>query len=243
MISSTGRSSASRGAFVAFCGLDGAGKSTQIDLLANAWAAAGIEARRFWSRPGYTGGVNRVKALLRRCGARAVPPPGPSDRRSRALARPFVRRLWLTAALLDLAFLYAVWITWQRRRGRSVVCDRYLCDALVDLRLRFPDDGVERWWLWRFIIRSAARPDVQFLMLVPVEEALRRSTAKQEPFPDSPEELYRRLHEYLMLSRSDGLLVLDGRKSASDLHLEVLQAFSRATGAGANLPPRERRQA
>src|SRR5437879_6321361 len=151
---------------IAFSGLDGAGKSTQIELLCARLRAGGLEPTVVWVRGGYTPIFERVKSVVRRAGGRHVPPPGRGARRSEALGRGWLRRLWLVAALLDLGWLLAVHVRLLRRRGRVVLCDRYLGDSLIDFRLNFPGEQVERWWLWRAVAGLAARPGVGFLLLV-----------------------------------------------------------------------------
>src|SRR5437870_7216172 len=118
---------------IAFSGLDGAGKSTQIELLRERLCARGLDTTVVWVRGGYTPIFSRLKRLARRAGGRHVPPPGPGERRSEALGRPWLRRAWLVAALLDLAWLLAVRVRVLRGRGRIVLCDRYLVDTLIDL--------------------------------------------------------------------------------------------------------------
>src|SRR5437867_8134663 len=87
-----------------FSGLDGAGKSTQIELLRGRLRARGLETTVVWVRGGYTPFFTRLKSLARRAAGRRLPPSGPGERRSEALGRPWVRRAWLAAALLDLAW-------------------------------------------------------------------------------------------------------------------------------------------
>ena len=46
---------------VAISGLDGAGKSTQIDLLSKSLSAKGVRVRFLWARGGYTPGFEFIK--------------------------------------------------------------------------------------------------------------------------------------------------------------------------------------
>src|SRR2546425_10268437 len=105
---------------VTFSGLDGAGKSTQIDLLRARRGARGLETTVVWVRGGYTPILCRLKSLARRAAGRHLPPPGPGEQRRAALGRPWLRRAWLVAALVDLAWLVVVRVRILRRRGRVV---------------------------------------------------------------------------------------------------------------------------
>jgi dTMP kinase len=215
------------GALITFSGLDGAGKSTQIDLLMDHLRQQGRRPRYLWTRGGYTPGFERLKAWGRRTPGRAVPPSGHTPQRTRAFSRGWVRRLWLTLALLDLLWVYGVQVRWWLWRGQTVVCDRYLGDTRVDFRLNFPQEHVERWWLWRALAWVTPRPDVAFVLLVPVAESVRRSDNKGEPFRDSPEVLAQRLAQYRALAAEhDDWHVLDGRRPISELAAEILTALN-----------------
>ncbi|HKG21347.1 MAG TPA: hypothetical protein VKC34_05565, partial [Blastocatellia bacterium] len=105
---------------------------------------------------------------------------------------------------------------------RTIICDRYLWDTLVDFRLNFPEEPVERSLLWKALDKLSPRPDAAFLMLVPVAESVRRSDVKGEPFRDSAEVLGMRLSQYEALAK-DGLWhTLDGRRAVHDLSAEIL---------------------
>jgi dTMP kinase len=201
-----------RGLLITFSGLDGAGKSTQIDLLMDRLQREGLPPIYLWTRGGYTTFFERLKAGLRRFSGQALPPPGHSARRAEALGKVWVRRVWLTLALLDLLRVYGLQVRWWRGRGRAVVCDRYLWDTLVDLRLHYPQELVERWWLWRLLVWATPPPDAAFLIVVPVAESVRRSKVKDEPFQDPPELRAQRLNNYQVLGRELGWQVLDGQR-------------------------------
>lgn len=211
------------GRLIVFSGLDGAGKSTQIRLLMDRLEAEGRKPVCLWTRGGYTSGFRLLKSALRHLsGGRALPEAGHTPRRERAFSSPALRRAWLGLAMLDLLRVYAVQVRFRVWRGRTVVCDRYLWDTLVDFRLNFPQEPVERSFLWRALRKLTPRPDSAFLMLIPVEESVRRSDIKGEPFRDSSEVLGRRLGQYEALAKEGHWHVLDGRRAAHDIASEIL---------------------
>lgn len=209
---------------IVFSGLDGAGKSTQIELLLTALNAQGETPVYLWVRGGYTPLFNAAKSIVRRfSGGRVVPPSGRSEARDKALRQPWKRRLWLLLALFDMMLVYGVQVRWWQLRERSIVCDRYIWDTLVDFRLNFPQETVERWWLWRLLYWATPKPDAAFLLLIPVAESLRRSQMKDEPFPDAPEVLAQRLAQYEALAKQGYWQVLDGRLPIPEIQ-QTIQA-------------------
>lgn len=222
---------------IAFSGLDGAGKSTQIDLLIERLRREGRRPVYLWTRGGYTPGFERAKALLRRLRGGVLPPSGRNAQRERAFRNPWVRRAWLVLALLDLLWVYGLLLRWWRLWGCAVVCDRYLLDTRIDFRLNYPQEHVERWLLWRLLVWAAPQPDAALMLLVPVEESLRRSDAKGEPFRDPPEVLAQRLAAYRSLAAGDPWRVLDGRRPAGELAAET---WALVAPARVGLPVEER---
>ena len=210
-----------QGRLIAFSGLDGAGKSTQIDLLSIALKEKGKKPVYLWTRGGYTGPLNALKALLRCIMGRKLPPSGRNDKRDKAFKKIWVRNLWLTLAILDLMLVYGIYVRVYRTFGRIVIVDRYLWDTWIDFRLNFPEVKVDRWILWRILKWVTPEPAASFLMLIPVEESLRRSKQKNEPFPDSEEVLQKRANLYLELSSLYDWLVLDCLKPIDVIRKEI----------------------
>lgn len=215
-----------RGLIVSFSGIDSSGKTTQIELLRERARGRGRGVIYLWGRVGYTGLFGALKWAARRLLGSRIPAQGDLKGRERALRQGWLRRLWLTLALLDLLRLYALRVRLERLRGRFVICDRYVWDSLIDVRLGFADDRVERWWLWRLVERCAPRPDRALLFTVPVEESVRRSNLKREPFRETPQRLAERAEEYAKLSLTAGWHVVDGMPSPGKVFERVLYLLS-----------------
>ncbi|MDA7437895.1 hypothetical protein N8773_00850, partial [Candidatus Pseudothioglobus singularis] len=78
---------------IVFSGADGAGKSTQIDLLISSITKSGHNACSIWSRGGYTPGFEFVKKALRAILGKKVIPSGREDNRDRLISNSLVSRL------------------------------------------------------------------------------------------------------------------------------------------------------
>lgn len=162
-------------------------------------------------RGGYTPWFEWIKKQAKRVlPERAFPPSGPNPERDIAFRRPLVRKIWIALALLDLIRVCSLIIRWRLARGEVVIADRYIWDTLIDFRLNHPNIKTERSLLWRILLRLAPVPHASFVIFVPVEESIRRSKRKNEPFPDPPETLAARLEQYESLAFRGGWHRLDG---------------------------------
>ena len=210
-----------RASLILFSGIDGGGKSTQIECLLSVLRSRGANPVYFWSRGGYTPGFELLKRLARRGSGGALPGQGKSSARQQAFSKRWVRTVWLWLAVLDLMFWYGVRIRLWRRMGRPVILDRYWPDTAIDFRLNFPESNVESGLLWRVLRMVAPKPERAFLLRVPIEESLRRSKLKEEPFPDDEETLRRRLEAYDKWAGDGFYLALDGMRSIDSLATEI----------------------
>ncbi len=213
--------------FVTFSGLDGCGKSTQLELLAEQLSGRGVRVARVWSRGGYTPGVLWLKRVARRVMGRRAPPPGKGRQRDATLGNPLVRAAWLDLALLDLIRLYGVELRLRALRGEAVLCDRYLWDTLVDFRVNFPGVDVTRRPLWRVLERVARRPDLAIYLALDPELSERRAIEKNDPFPEPMEARVRRRSAYEALLHR--FTVLDARRPREGLHAEILARLATPT--------------
>lgn len=207
-----------RGQLITFSGIDGAGKSTQIVLVIKYLRNSGQRPIHFWTRGGYTGPFDALKALLRRCLGRKLPPSGRNEQREEVFKKVWVRDLWLYAAILDLMLIYGIYFRVLTLLGRVVVADRYLWDTWIDFRLNFPEANIDRWFMWKMLVWVTPLPDKSFFLFIPVKESLRRSKLKNEPFPDSEDVLQRRLALYKELSSFNNWHVLDCLQPVSTIH-------------------------
>lgn len=215
---------------ICFSGTDGAGKSTQIDALRQRLASVDIRTEYVWARGGYTPVFVALKRLLhllmgRRSNetARSSSNAAYSARRSVALSKPWIARLWLILAMLDLLMLYAVYVRCLSMRGRWVILDRYLIDTRIDFLRNHAYVFSEKSLLWRLVCWTAPKPHVHFLLTVPVAVSEARSRQKNEPYPDSTETLVFRLAAYEEFARDRGgaIVHLDGRESVEELFRQI----------------------
>lgn len=182
------------GLLVTVSGMDGSGKSTLAATLSDQLLADGRPTEAVWSRfGGDTEVLDRVagvaKRILRRRGTIADPVAAGGRGRSelkagprradRADPPPPPRRgptawAWVTfvAALAGRRLRAAAR---RRRGGTTVICDRWVADAVVDMELRY---GRHR--LAELAMSLAApRPDLALLLVVDHRTAFERNSEDQ----------------------------------------------------------------
>jgi len=209
---------------ISFSGLDGAGKSTQIEKLHGWLSGHGYCPIIIWARGGYTPGFEFLKRCLRTISGHHLPGAGHTKARNDLFTKSYISRAWIVIAILDLMVLWGVYIRYQRLVGRIVICDRYIDDTLLDFRHNFPHVEFEKSVFWRFLTHITPKPDISFLLWVPVAVSLERSALKREPFPDNEETLEWRLSEYRRKQNfsEQKPVLLDGRNSSTEIFGRVL---------------------
>ena len=204
-----------RTVFVSFSGIDGAGKSTQIDALTRHLAEDGLRVHvvRFWDDIARLKGIRESSGHKIFKGDKGVgSPSAPIHRRDKN-----VRSGLMTCVRLFLYFVDAVStrLAVNRTLGRGydlVIFDRYTYDELANLNLRNP---ILRGYV-RMIMAFVPRPGVSYLLDAnPVEARARK--------PEYPLEFVRENREaYLKLADLVEDLTVIHAMPAGEVEAEVI---------------------
>jgi dTMP kinase len=177
--------SSRRGAFITVEGGEGAGKSTQIDVLARGLQAAG-KTVRVTREPGGTPLGEKIRALL-------LDPTNAAMLPDAELLLVFAARAQHLAEVIEPALAEGIW----------VICDRFT-DATYAYQGygRGIDAGriaaLESW------VQGERRPDATLLLDVPVEQGLQRAAQRGQAdrFEQEQRVFFQRVRDgYLALAR------------------------------------------
>jgi len=226
-------------------GLDGSGKSTQAQLLANWFREQGTPANVVWMRgESYVTRplLKLAKTLLRapasqkRGGAIAGggPKAGDSEARDayakyvtskRSLFRSsLIRAVWRSLVLLDFFITLKVAFAHLARSVQVVILDRYVYDTLIDIDSGFGSGGSEvRRLLASPLIRIFPRPDKIVLLEIDPAAAMRR----KDDIP-SMEYLEERYSLYRAVARETGASVVDATQSIDETRSALIAEVKRS---------------
>jgi thymidylate kinase len=210
-----------RGRLISFSGIDGSGKTTQVKLLENRLKQNGVASAKIWSRWRPLLSVPLL-LFLRRTGQVRVHKADFlsvvefQDSKTEAIAS-----LWCFATQLENFLKTSLKILVPLTLGRTVICDRYTLDMLVDGTSDLHDLPMRRMRLGFKLLRLLPRPDQAFLIDIDAETAFARK-------PDLPSVSHNveRIRLYLSLCEQAGVKVMDGRQASETIHQEVWDLVS-----------------
>ena len=207
---------------ISFSGIDSAGKSTQILKIVEYFKSRGRKTKVIWSRGGYTPLFNIFKSILRKITDNALPRPGDSIHRNKTFKKKWVQVIWFNIALLDMILFYALYFRLLKMWGFIVIADRYLWDTFIDFELKFQKDSFEKNILWKTLVFLSTRPDPSIILIIPIEESMRRSKLKKEPFSENLIQRKKRLGLYKdLIEKSKWDYIIDGMKPIDEVWLNI----------------------
>ena len=194
--------------FYSFDGIDGAGKSTQMELFC-AWLAERGECIVTCRDPGSTPLGEAIRPLL-------------LDRRDLAIGRTAEAFLYMAAR----AQLVEQTIRPALERGETVVCDRFL---LANVVYQGHAGGLDVAELWRIgqLATGGLEPDLTFVLDLAPEAAAKRIDRQLDRMESQGVDFRRRLREGFQTEaarRRDRILLLDADRPIDVVQTDIRQA-------------------
>jgi thymidylate kinase len=214
-----------RARLVSFSGIDGAGKSTQIEMLRERLNQDGFRVAllAFWDDVAMLTGVREYSGHTLFKGEKGVgSPTKPVNRRDKN-----VRSRYMTVVRFALYFLDAVSlcivVAKQRRAGADVIIfDRYLHDQLANLNL---NSGIGRIYA-RLLLAMTPQPDVAYLLDADPAHARERK-------PEYPIDFLQQSRAaYLALSKMGGRMTVIPPLAVEEAAQRILEEISKQLSLG-----------
>ena len=219
-----------RPVLVSFSGIDGAGKSTQIENLQHYLNARGLQVQRlaFWDDVAVLRRFREFSrsALLK--GDAGIGSPGnPVNRRDKNVQTWYMNAFRYFLYSLDAAWLGVVVRKALRSHAGVVIFDRYLYDELANLPLR---SRLTRSYV-RLLLKFAPNPDVAYLLDADPVQARERK-------PEYPLEFVQSNRAaYLALSTLSGNMTVIAPGSADEVASQVIHEMEKCP-CGSDTPVR-----
>ncbi len=200
-----------RGLFVVFEGGDGAGKSTQMELLADSLRSAGVEPVMTREPGGTTIGERLREVVL---------DPDEHDMSDRAEAM-----IYAAGRAQHVAEVIAPALD----EGRVVICDRYVDSSIVyqGVGRGLGSEEVARLNLWA---TDGVQPDLVVLLDVPADEGLRRAGTSLDRLESAGLDFHVRVNEAfrrIAAMTPSRYLVVDATLPVEQMHARIRAAVLR----------------
>ena len=204
---------------ISFSGIDGAGKSTQIEKLRSYLVEAGVAVREltFWDNvvmfPGLRSGFSRV--VLQSDGSVGTPdrPANRNDKNAQSLPLLLGRAALYIFDVMNLRNIVAKATS---QDGGVVIFDRYIYDQLAAMPM---DSWLARSYA-RLLLKLSPRPDISYVLDAGPEEARARK-------PEYPVDfMHRQRKSYMRLRQMAGLQIIPAG-GPEEVHAAILERFQK----------------
>ncbi|MGA7257130.1 MAG: dTMP kinase [Terracidiphilus sp.] len=227
-----------RGVFITFEGLDGSGKSTQLNRLA-AWMRKRGQDPVVTRQPGGTAAGDRIRELLLDSRSAGVAP-------MTEMALMFADRAQAIAEVIEPALA----------SGRVVLCDRWT-DSTEAYQGGGRQLGSQAVLELHRLICGGLQPDLTVLLLPALQASLDRARRRNDraATTDGPDEnrfereqlaFYRRVwQKYREIAARDSarVIAIEGDLSIEEVHVQIVEAVSMRLTKSVQIAPSGRREA
>lgn len=208
---------------VSFSGIDGAGKTTQINKLIEYCESNNIEYGKRWSKARGTPGIMFLKKVFRR--DKKLDTEKKLEYREQVYSNPKKKKLLYVLSMLDLCWYWGIHFRIIRHKYKLLILDRYLWDTYVEISTEFKIENLEKKFLWKIVKFCALKPQKQILLCIPAEESLKRDLLKGEITTDSLEIKTNKIRYYNYLkSQNRWNVVIDSTIGIEETFNKIIES-------------------
>lgn len=197
------RKHGTKGILITFCGLDGCGKSTMIQMLSETLKESGTELFLTKQPTDFVRQTQIFRTYMDK------PVHDAYDYRSLSLLAASDRIQHCNKVILP-----------ELQKGKCTISDRYIYSCVANLRAR---GYTEDRWIFE-IVQSIVKPDIAFFLDIPVDIAVKRVRNRESEkgrYIDMDLQ-YKLRNEYLSLAKENEGIILSSTEPKEETFLEVM---------------------
>lgn len=134
-----------------------------------------------------------------------------------------MKKIWNYIVILDFIYIYMTKMWFPRLIGKTVFCDKYTYDLIVQLM----HDGLYNEKASKILLNLMSQPDLAFVLDIPEVVSTQRKDDTQEGIDSRREEialmdyLKKRREGFIKVAQSLNIPVIDATKEWNELHEEI----------------------
>ena len=205
---------------VVFSGIDGCGKSTQIERLTNYFDLNNTKYKILWVRPGSTPIFLFIKSVARIL-FKSLPKGGRSDKREALLKQSKIGKIWFYLSFIELLYIFKIKPPILTLFGYKLIFDRYILDSIIDYEIML-DKSLFSTRFVQYLLRSN-KNIIKIYLDIPIKDSIYRCERKWEPFPDTEQEKVVRFKLYNDYMDSLDYVEINGQNSPESIQDSIFK--------------------